>query len=64
MLQRFLDPSVLAGISGHLVRALRNQSPGDIRDALQRTQAAVAALEQRTHDFAKTALITWESRSD
>jgi hypothetical protein len=56
--------AVLAGISGYLVRALRNQSPGDIRDALQRTQAAVAALEQRTHDFAKTALITWESRSD
>jgi hypothetical protein len=56
--------AVLAGISGHLVRALRNLSPGDIRDALQRTQAAVAALEQRTHDFAKAALISWESRSD
>ena len=55
---------VLAGISGHLVRALRNLSPDDIRDALQRTQAAVAALEQRTHDFAKAALISWESRSD
>jgi len=55
---------VLAGISGHLVRALRNLSPGDIRDALQRTQAAVAALEQGTHDFAKAALISWESRSD
>ena len=55
---------VLAGISGYLVRALRNSSPGDIRDALQRTQAAVAALEQHTHDFAKAALISWESRSD
>jgi len=55
---------VLAGVSGHLVRALRNLSPGDIRDALQRTQAAVAALEQCTHDFAKAALISWESRSD
>ena len=55
---------VLAGISGYLVRAMRNSSPGDIRDALQRTQAAVAALEQWTHDFAKTALISWESRSD
>ena len=56
--------AVLAGISGHLVRALRNASAGDIRDALQRTQAAVAALEQRTHDFAKAAVISWESRSD
>ena len=55
---------VLAGIGGHLVRALRSLSPGDIRDALQRTQAAVAALEQSTHDFAKAALISWESRSD
>jgi hypothetical protein len=56
--------AVLGDISGHLVRALRNSSAGDIRDALQRTQAAVAALEQRTHDFAKAALISWESRSD
>jgi hypothetical protein len=55
---------VLAGISGYLVRAVQNLSPGDIRDALQRTQTAVAALEQRTHDFAKAALISWESRSD
>lgn len=56
--------AVLAGIGGHLVRALRNLSLGDIRDALQRTAAAVAALEQRTHDFAKAAFISWESRSD
>lgn len=55
---------VLAGVSGYLVRALRNSSPGDMRDALQRTQAAVAALEQSTHDFAKAALISWGSRSD
>jgi hypothetical protein len=56
--------AVLAGISGHLIRALRNPSPVDIRDGLQRTQAAVAALEQHTHDFARAALISWESRSD
>jgi hypothetical protein len=55
---------VLAGTSGYLVRALRNLSPGDIRDALQRTQAAVGALEKHTHDFAKAALISWEGRSD
>jgi hypothetical protein len=55
---------VLAGTSGYLVRALRNLSSGDIRDALQRTQTAVAALEKHTHDFAKAALISWESRSD
>lgn len=56
--------AVLAGISGHLVRALRNSSADDMRDAVQRTQAAVAALEQHTHDFTKAALISWESRSD
>ncbi len=55
---------VLASMGGLLVRALRNSSAGDTREALQRTRAAVAALEQRTHDFAKAALISWESRRD
>jgi hypothetical protein len=36
----------------------------ELRQNLCRTRAAVAALEQRTHDFAKAALRAWESRID
>ena len=36
----------------------------ELRRKLSRTRAAVAALEQRTHDLARAALISWESRSD
>jgi hypothetical protein len=35
-----------------------------LREDLQRTRAALADVEQRFHDFAKAALISWESRSD
>jgi hypothetical protein len=35
----------------------------EVRQHISRTRAAVAALEQRTHDLVRTALISWETRS-
>jgi hypothetical protein len=35
----------------------------EVRQNISRTRAAVTALEQRTHDLVRTALISWESRS-
>jgi hypothetical protein len=34
----------------------------ELREDLSRTRAVVAALEQRTHDLARVALISWESQ--
>ena len=34
------------------------------REDLQRTRAALKDLEQRTHDLARAALVSWETRSD
>ena len=53
---------VLAGLRRLLTQSAKSAS-GTARDNLQRTRAAVAALEQRTHDLARAALISWESRS-
>jgi hypothetical protein len=56
--------AVLAGVGRLLAQAIRlPSSPGLAREELQRTRAAVAILEQRTHDLARAALISWESRS-
>ncbi len=60
---------VLAGLGRLLAQTARNPalaSPGlqDLRQSLSHTRAAVATLEQRTHDLAKAALISWESHSD
>ena len=54
---------VLAGLGRLLAHAAKAAS-GIARDDLQRTRAAVANLEQRTHDLARAALISWESRSE
>jgi hypothetical protein len=55
---------VLAGLGRLLAQAIRSPSaPGIEREELQRTRAAVTALEQRTDDLARAALISWESRS-
>ncbi len=54
--------AVLAGLGRCLVKAARSGS-GIPRDDLQSIRVVVAALEQRTHDLAKAALISWESRS-
>ena len=61
--------ATLAGLGLLLAQSARNPAlsgPGleDLRQTLSRTRAAVAALEERTHDFAKAALIAWESRFD
>ena len=53
---------VLAGMGRLLAHAAKSAS-GISRDDLQRTRAAMAALEQCTHDLARAALISWESRS-
>jgi len=59
---------VLAGLGRLLVETSRNPALGgaereDLRQQLSRTRAAVAALEQHTHDLARAALISWETRS-
>ena len=61
--------ATLAGLGLLLAQSARNPAlsgPGleDLRQTLSRTRAAVAALEERTHDFAKASLIAWESRFD
>lgn len=59
---------VLAGLGTLLARTARNAAPSgpgleDVRLTLSRTRSAVAAVEQRTHDLVRRALISWESRS-
>jgi len=38
--------------------------PPELQKQLALTRTVVAALEQRTHDIARSALITWESHYD
>ena len=59
---------VLAGLGRFLAQTARNPAltgPGleDLRQNLSRTRAAVAAVEERTHDLARAALISWETHS-
>jgi len=59
---------LLAGFGRLLAQAARNPSLGgeqreDLRQQLRRTRDAVAALEERTHDLARAALISWETHS-
>jgi len=59
--------SVLGKLSRALVHTAHNVSQsGLLTPELQRelslTRAIVAAIEQRTHDLTRSALITWESR--
>ena len=58
---------VLAGLGTLLAQTARNAALSgagleDVRQNISRTRAAVATLEQRTHDVVRTALISWESR--
>ncbi len=60
---------VLAGLGTLLAQTARNPALDglereELRRKLSRTRAAVSALEQRTHDLARAALISWESHSD
>lgn len=60
---------VLAGLGRLLAQTARNPALTgagleDLRQNLSRTRTAIATLEQRTHDLARAALVSWESRSD
>jgi hypothetical protein len=59
----------LAGLGILLGRSIRSPALNasgleEVRQILCHTRAAVRALEQCTHDFAKAALMAWESRFD
>jgi hypothetical protein len=56
--------AVLLAIGQFLAKRARTAPTDIMRGDLQRTRAAVAAVEQRFHDFTRAALISWESRSD
>jgi hypothetical protein len=60
---------VLAGLGTVLAQSARNPALTgvgleEVRQTLHRARAAVAALEQRTHDFTKAALMAWERRCE
>jgi hypothetical protein len=60
---------ILAGLGRLLARTARRGAeeghmPPELQQELSRTRAVVAALEQRTHELARAALVAWESRSD
>ena len=56
--------AVLLAIGQFLAKSARAAPTDMMREDLHRTRAAVAAVEQRFHDFTRAALISWESRSD
>jgi hypothetical protein len=53
--------AVLTELRRLLAQSAQTAAPG--HEDLQRTRAAIAALEERTDDLARAALISWESRS-
>jgi predicted DNA binding CopG/RHH family protein len=58
---------VLADLGTLLAQTARNPALGgpavdDVRLSVSRTRAAVAALEQRTQEFTRKALISWEAQ--
>jgi hypothetical protein len=61
--------SVLATFSRLLARTARETAQrgvlsGDLQQDLNRTRALVSDVERRMHEFARAALVTWESRVD
>jgi hypothetical protein len=61
--------SVLAAFSRLLTRTAREAAQrgvlsGDLQQDLDRTRALVSDVERRMHEFARAALVTWESRVD
>jgi hypothetical protein len=59
--------AVLAGLGALLAQGARNPALSgpaleDVRQSISRTRAAVAALEQRTQEFTRRALISWETQ--
>ena len=64
-----LAVTVLAGIGRLLARTAREVAQArlmsrDLQQDLSRTRTLVEALEQRTHDLARAALVSWESSLD
>ena len=60
---------VLAGLGTLLAQTARNPALSgpaleDVRQAVSRTRAAVAALEQRTQEFTQRALTSWETQRE
>jgi hypothetical protein len=61
--------TLLAKLGQSLSHISRNAAQGgalspELQARLTQTHAVVAALERRTRDIARSALITWESRFD
>ena len=61
-----LAVTVLAGFGRLLARTAREVTQArlmnpDLQEDINRTRALVAALEQRTHDLARAALVSWEN---
>ena len=61
-----LAVTVLADFGRLLARTAREVTQArlmnpDLQQDLNRTRALVATLEQRTHDLARAALVSWES---
>ena len=59
--------AVLANLGRSMSDVSRNAAQGggltpEVQKLLSQTRAVVDALERRTHDLARSALITWESR--
>jgi hypothetical protein len=59
--------TVLANLGRSMSYIARNAAQGgalppELQKLLSQTRAVVDALERRTHDLARSALITWESR--
>jgi hypothetical protein len=61
--------SALAGFGRLLARTTRDAAQAgvlskDLQQDLSRTRALVSDVERRMHEFARAALVTWESRID
>jgi hypothetical protein len=61
--------SILAGIGRLLARIAREAArsgvlPQDLQQDLSRTRSLVSDVERRMHEFARAALVSWESRVD
>jgi hypothetical protein len=64
-----LAVTILAGFGRRLARTARDATQAGgmhrgLQQDLSRTRALVANLEQRTHDLARAALVSWESSFD
>lgn len=56
--------AMLSRALSHTARSMAQGGPlpPNVQTELSQTRAVVAAIEQRTHDLARSALVTWESR--